>query len=45
MMARAYRIVTGLDVDDDLEDEHHHYPTEDPETAPARHPHKLEPTS
>lgn len=45
MMARAYRIATGLEIDDDLDDERHHYPTEDPETAPARHPHKLEPAS
>jgi len=42
MMARAYRTATGLEIDDDLEDERHHYPTEDPETAPARHPHMLE---
>jgi len=37
MMARAFRTATGLDVDDDLEAEHRHYPTEDPETAPVRH--------
>lgn len=45
MMARAFRTATGIDVDDDLDDERHHYPTEDPDTAPARHPHKLEPAS
>ena len=39
MMARAFRIATGIDIDDDLDDERHHFPTEDPGTAPARHPH------
>ena len=37
MMARAFRTATGIDVDDDLDDERHHYPTEDPDTAPVRH--------
>jgi len=45
MMARAYRTATGLEIDNDLDDERHHYPTEDPETAPGRHPHTLEPAS
>lgn len=36
MMARAFRTATGLDIEDDLEAERHHYPTEDPEVAPVR---------
>ena len=36
MQARAYRRATGLEIDDDLEAEHHHFPTEDREPAPVR---------
>ena len=36
MMARAFRMATGLEVSDDLEAERHHSPPEDPEGAPPR---------
>jgi hypothetical protein len=36
MLAHQYRESTGVDMDDDLEDERHHYPTEDPEVARPR---------
>lgn len=36
MMAQAFRTATGLQIEDDLEAERHHYPTEDPEEAPPR---------
>ncbi|MFN8623919.1 MAG: HypC/HybG/HupF family hydrogenase formation chaperone [Chloroflexota bacterium] len=33
VQARAVRLGTGLDLERDLEDERHHYPTEDPEVV------------
>jgi hydrogenase assembly chaperone HypC/HupF len=39
MTAHAFRTATGLDIDDDLEAERHHYPTEDRGEASARHHH------
>jgi hypothetical protein len=44
-VATSFRMTAGREVDEDLEDERHHYPTEDPETAPARHPHPLDSAS